>query len=214
MIVLYGRQSGPGRAVVDVVVRWLEQYTGQVLMLRLGDPGDPFPHEDPVPPHARVLSVLCPWKIPPTHLSDQSFNLHPGSKDYPGSACYNLALYDETPTYGVVLHRMAPVIDAGPIVAARPVVVHPADTVDTLRRRAHQAGLALLWDYYPRLVYAPESLVPLPAEAQWTRPASTRKDIEALRRVRMDMSGAEISRRPRAITAPGWPGLIEEGVCD
>lgn len=157
-----------------------------------------------------ILSYLCPWVLPANILERASracLNFHPGPPEYPGAGCTNMALYHEVAEYGVTCHHMIPRVDAGPIVQVRRFPVFQADTVLTLTRRCHAHIAAMFYDIISMILRG-EALPT--SEERWTRTAYTRKDLDALKVVTPDMDEAEVARRIRATTYPGWDGARME----
>lgn len=169
---------------------------------------DPFPlGAGDVP--ACLLSFLSPWIVPPAVLARYSpaINFHPGSARYPGIGCYNFALYENASEYGAVAHHMAAAVDTGALVEERAFPIFRNDTVETLKLRTMVVMLAMFHDIVTALACG----APLPAtQSRWQRPPFTRRELDALTVVTSDMDGAEIARRVRATTYPGYPGAAIE----
>ena len=167
-----------------------------------GDFGDP-PPQLAAP---RVLSFLSPWIVPAAALNaaEWAINFHPGPREYPGIGCYNFALYEGAVEYGAVCHRMAPAVDTGEIIAESRFAIAPDETVLSLRERTLEAMLELFRRMTERLALRRE----LPRAGTWTRRPFRRSELEALRHVTRDLPADEIARRERAITYPGYPGLV------
>ena len=85
-----------------------------------GAVGDPRP-ECLSRPGDYLISFLSPWIITADELArfDTAINFHPASTDYPGSGCYNFALYDNAPEYGATCHHMLPKVDTGLVIDER-----------------------------------------------------------------------------------------------
>ena len=67
-----------------------------------------------------IVSYLCGWVVPQSLLDRAkvaAINFHPGPPEYPGTGCYNFALYEGATKYGVTCHHMAASVDAGAIIA-------------------------------------------------------------------------------------------------
>jgi len=171
---------------------------------------------DPLPEAARtwngdiILSFLSPWIVPGDLLQRANvaaLNFHPGPPEYPGIGCYNFALYDQVPQYGVTCHRMAARVDTGAIVRVSRFAVSPRDTVATLKDRSMNALLALFCE----IVETIERGDALPSSAEeWTRKPYTRRELDELGRITADMPTAEVQRRFRAMNFPPYPGLFTE----
>jgi hypothetical protein len=82
--------------------------------------------------------------------------------------------------------------------------------VETLKLRTMVCMLHLLHEVLNLLAVS----APLPVNGrQWTRRAFTRKELNALCEITPDMPEAEVHRRIRATTYPGYPGpyLLKDG---
>jgi methionyl-tRNA formyltransferase len=169
---------------------------------RVGDPLADGIHADP---GDWVISFLSPWIIPARILDPAAVavNFHPASRDYPGTGCYNFALYENAAEYGAICHFMAEKVDTGAIVEERRFSVLPADTVETLKLRTMVTMLGLYHDVLTRLLTR-GSLEP--NGLTWSRPPFTRRELEALTVVEPAMRPEEVRRRIRATTYPGKPG--------
>lgn len=178
---------------------------GERLETFLGTVGDPLPEEVLNARPAFLLSFLSPWIVPAALLdnSGTALNFHPASVDYPGIGCYNFALYDGAPEFGAVCHHMLAKVDSGTVVEERRFPLFPGDTVESLKLRTMVTMLAMFHDVCS-LIAAGR---PLPVcERQWSRKAYTRREMEALKTITPDMDEAEVARRIRAGTYPGYPG--------
>jgi methionyl-tRNA formyltransferase len=72
-------------------------------------------------------------------------NVHPSLLPaYRGPEPVYWAIADGAPITGISLHRAAPKVDAGPILAQAQVPILPSDTAGTLTRRLVEAGMDLL----------------------------------------------------------------------
>nr|WP_246352165.1 formyltransferase family protein [Sphingomonas xinjiangensis] len=152
-----------------------------------------------------LVSFLSPWIITAAELSrfGTSINFHPGSADYPGTGCYNFALYEGSADYGATCHHMLPKVDTGAIVLERRFNTFQTDTVAGLKLRTMVTMVSMFCDIVCGIAQGD----PLPVGAtHWTRRAFTWREMEALKVLRPTMSEAEIARRVRATTFPGYPG--------
>lgn len=150
-----------------------------------------------------VISYLSRW-IVPSHILDRagaSINFHPASSDYPGIGCNNFALYEGAKEYGVTCHFMAPVVDAGDIIASKRFPVYAIDDVASLLHRTYDFQLVLFYEVLGRIANG-EKLVP--SGEKWSRKAFTRKQFEALSTLTPEMSEEEMSRRVRACSYEHW----------
>jgi methionyl-tRNA formyltransferase len=180
---------------------------GERLRLFTGKVGDPYPDLTALTRDDVLVSFLSPWIIRQEDLdrAGTAINFHPASVDYPGIGCYNFALYDEASEFGAVCHHMLAKVDTGAIVEERRFALLADDSVETLKLRTMETMVAMFRDLIA-LVARGE---PLPrAGVHWTRPPFTRKQLYALKVVTPDMDEAEVRRRVRAVTYPGYPGAV------
>jgi hypothetical protein len=179
-----------------------------------GTVGDPLPA--PVERGAAILiSFLSPW-IVPARILDRcglAINFHPGSVDYPGTGCYNFALYEDAGEFGATCHHMLPKVDTGPVIEERRLPIFPADTVETLKLRTMVTMLAMFQDIATSIAQGSDLPV---AKSHWTRRAFTRREMNALKRLTDDMPRHEVERRIRATIYPGYDGPYydRDGRCE
>lgn len=86
-----------------------------------------------------IISFLSPWILPQSILNsakNAAINFHPGSPDYPGSGCYNFALYENSKKYGVTVHHMKEKVDTGDIIMTSYFDISPFETVETLKLKS------------------------------------------------------------------------------
>jgi methionyl-tRNA formyltransferase len=178
--------------------------------VHFGTWGDPLPAAAAAWQGDCIISYLAPWIVPEALLARAAMyriNFHPGPPDYPGIGCTNFALYDGVPTFGVTCHHMAPAVDTGGIIAVRRFAVDDDETVHSLTVKSH-AQIAALFDEVAGLLARGAALPD--AGEQWTRRPYRRHELDALCRVTLDMSEAEVRRRVRATAYPGAPGAYLE----
>ena len=176
----------------------------------LAAPGSKFPTAYENWKGDYLISYLCPWVIPGKLIDNLKYgaiNFHPGPPQYPGSGCTNFAIYHEVKEYGVTCHYMAAKVDSGKVIAVRRFDVFPEDTVWSVTQRCYGYMLALFYE----IITMVKEGKPLPvSDESWSRDAYRLKDFHALRRITPDMDEAEIQRRIRATTYPGYEGAYME----
>ncbi len=181
---------------------------GEKVQIFQGNVSDPFPNEFNNNNYDFIVSFLSPWIIPSWLLSNTkiAINFHPGSSNYPGIGCYNFALYEGASYYGAVCHHMFPKVDTGGIILEKVFKVLPQDTVESIKLRTMIIMLEMFHDVIS--TYATEnSLNNFKNTISWKRKPFTRKELNDLTKISLDMSKDEIEKRLRALTYPGYPGL-------
>ena len=154
-----------------------------------------------------VISFVSPWIVPGSLLSaarKAALNFHPGPPAYPGTGCYNFALYEGAKQYGVTVHHMREKVDTGDIIMTSYFDVSPLETVETMKLKSMNHLLFC----FERIMACIAAGDPLPAsQEKWLRRPFTRKEMYALFEIdpRKD-DDAEIERRIRAATYPSSGG--------
>ena len=178
----------------------------QFLSLR-GNVGDRFDEElrwyDP----EYIISFVSPWIIPKQMLDRAkigAINFHPGSPDYPGTGCYNFALYENASTYGVTVHHMEEKVDSGNIVMTSYFDVSPHETVESLKLKSMN-HLLYCFEKIVSLIGAEE---PLPVSTEnWRRKPFTRKEMYELFEIDPTKHDKfEIAQRIRSADYPSCQG--------
>jgi methionyl-tRNA formyltransferase len=203
-IVLFAKRSWFCQQAVAIA----RSLFGDELEVFTGEVGDPLPRFGGSVDF--LISFLSPWIVPQAML-DQcrvAINFHPGSSDYPGIGCYNFALYEEAAEFGAVCHHMWRKVDTGPIIEERRFPIFPQDTVESLKLRTMATMLSMFHDVLCQI--AQNQNLPTP-EVRWKRRPFTRREMEALKELTHSMEPAEIERRVRATTYPGYPGPVMTG---
>lgn len=199
-IILLSKQDQFSRYATDIA----RSLFGERVTCFSGAVGDPMPHRL-LSGCDVLISFLSPWIVPQAVLDrcGTAINFHPGSVDYPGTGCYNFALYDGAAEFGATCHHMLAKVDTGLVVEERRFPVFASDTVETLKLRTMVTMLSMFNDT-GCLIAAGE---PLPqAAVHWTRQAFTRREMNALKALDPDMGAEEIQRRIRATVYPGYDG--------
>lgn len=156
-----------------------------------------------------LISFLSPWLVPGKVLGnfEDSINFHPGPPEYPGTGCYNFAIYESANVYGVTCHHMTASIDDGEIIAVRRFPLGSSYSVKTLQERTLSELLVLFY----QIMDIVASGSPLPsAEERWKRKATTKNDLEELCRITPEITELELRRRIKALSYPGMPGVFLE----
>lgn len=156
-----------------------------------------------------VISFVSPWIIPNSVLMSAkkaSINFHPGSPNYPGTGCYNFALYEHSKQYGVTVHHMKEKVDTGDIIMTSYFDISQFETVETLKLKSMNH---LLFCFEKIMSYI-SSDVPLPSSNEiWQRKPFTRKEMFELFEIDPKQHDkSEIERRIKAASYPASPGAF------
>lgn len=153
-----------------------------------------------------IISYLSPWIIPAKLLKiarKTSINFHPGPTEYPGIGCTNFAIYNREKSFGITCHHMQPKVDTGDIIVEKRFLLFQTDTVLSLTQRCYAFILTIFYDVMQLLLM--NKSLPKP-DIQWKRKPFTRKELNELCRLTLDMTEDEINRRIKAVTFPNAPG--------
>jgi methionyl-tRNA formyltransferase len=94
----------------------------------------------------------------------RALNGHPGPlPEYGGLHAHQWAIRHGRTEYGATVHRMDPLVDAGPVLAATRFPIHPEDTGLSLFRRAISAAAELLTAVAASIA-AGEAITPVPQD--------------------------------------------------
>ena len=153
-----------------------------------------------------IFSYLNPWILPEQLIKKAriaAINFHPGSPSYPGSGCYNFALYHESKEYGVTCHLLEKTVDTGDIISIKLFPIFNNDRVEDLINRTYVYLNYLFFEVCFELLRN-SHLKGL--EIKWDRKPYRKKDLDELCKLSKSMDDSEIKRRIRATTFPGKPG--------
>lgn len=153
------------------------------------------------PPEDLRLVAFCTGVIVPRAVLDRlggpAYNLHPGPPQARGIYPAVFALYHGMARYGATLHELTAELDAGPIVAT-----DYADIPEGIDRLGLEVMARNLVTGLLRRMAGPLVMSdgPLPRTGEeWSGPAWSRKDFDALCRLPDDVTEAEFRRRLRAV---------------
>jgi methionyl-tRNA formyltransferase len=169
-----------------------------------GENGENFPHKINNWKGDLILSYLSPWIIPEKNLknSKTSINFHPGPPKYGGTGCYNFAIYNEEKRYGVLCHHMEKKVDSGEIIRIKEFPTSKDETIISLKEKSMKNLIKLFYDIIDLIKDGKE----LPtSKRKWKKRPYTRKDLQEICEINLDMSQKEILKRIRATYYPKGP---------
>lgn len=150
-----------------------------------------------------IISFVSPWIINEGLLSTAkkgAINFHPGSPNYPGTGCYNFAIYEGSSKYGVTCHYMKPKVDTGEIIMTSYFDIADNETVESLKLKS-MIHLLNCFNEIVSLIAKGQAL-PL-SEEKWLRPAFTRQELNQLCLIDCKtQSEDEVRRRINSVNYP------------
>lgn len=174
-------------------------YASDKAMIVTGDGDTPINEELHWYKPEYVISFLSPWIVPSSLLSaaqKAAINFHPGSPRYPGSGCYNFAIYEKAKSYGVTCHHMMQKVDTGDIIMTSYFDIAPRETIESLKLKSMNHLLFV----FEKIIGGICAGNPLPeSKEKWLCPPYTRKQLNELCRIDpSSMNDEEILSRIRA----------------
>ncbi len=159
-----------------------------------------------------LLSYLCPHVIPSALLenaSKGSINWHPGTPDYPGIGCTNFAIYHQEKVFGMTCHYMEKKVDSGKIIEVRRFAVVVDDTVESITYKCYD----LIFESFCNIINALSQNIALEQSREsWNRLPYTRKELDQLCEITLDMSPEEMEKRIKATTFKfPWAFVVVNG---
>ncbi|HBC07786.1 MAG TPA: hypothetical protein DC046_09430 [Rhodospirillaceae bacterium] len=148
----------------------------------------------------RLIAFCTDVIVPETvlnRLPGPAYNVHPGPPWVRGIYPSVFALYEGLDSFGATLHELTMAIDAGPIVAVDEAAITPAMDRLALETLARDLVTGLLTRMAPDLLAVDGPLPHL--DAQWSGPAWSKKDFDALCHLPDGIDEAEFRRRLRAV---------------
>jgi methionyl-tRNA formyltransferase len=153
-----------------------------------------------------LISFLSPWIVPKNVLDNvnkAAINFHPAPPEYPGIGCYNFALYDEVEEYGSTCHYMKEKVDTGEIISVKKFPVLKNETVHSLKEKTLSYMVIQFYEVVNEILNGNE----LPSSNySWQRKPYTRKELNDLCEIKLDMNEDEIKKRIKATYYPDMPG--------
>jgi len=204
-VFIFAKEKPGLNSAIDVV----KSYTDDVTVFR-GELGDSFPPNAYGQYPDLTISYLSPWIIPKKLLDETkqwAINYHSGPPDYPGVGCTNFAVYNKEKLFGVTAHIMEASVDTGRIIGVKRFEILETDSVYSLTQKCYENIFELFTETIDYIFQHDE----LPdCEEQWQRQPYTRKQLEGLCRIEVNMEPGEIEKRISATTYPGMPGAYIE----
>ena len=195
------KKEKPG---VEEAINIIEKITSNIDVYD-GSLSNSFPSAIIEKQYDLLISYISPWIIPKVVLEKTkrwNINFHPGPPEYPGTGCFNFAIYDSATDYGATAHIMDPSVDTGKIIGVERFPMTREETVESLSLKTYSALLTLyknIMDHVMNCDYLPD------CSETWKRIPFKRSELEELARIKTDMSEDEINKKIRATYYPGKP---------
>lgn len=189
---------------LNEVIEFLKIFTND-LEIYIGNVKDPFPEEAKNNECDLIISYLSPWIIPKDILKlakKYAINFHPGPPEYPGIGCTNFALYNNENSFGVTCHIMDEKVDSGEIIMVKRFKVVENDNVKTLTDRCYAYILTMFYEIINNFFEKGELIS---CGEKWQRKPFTRKELDELSKIEVNMSIEEVTKRIRATYYSGMP---------
>jgi len=200
-VIIFAKEK-PG---FENAVDFMKLYTNKLTVFK-GNLDDPFPKEAYDQTPDILISYISPWIIPEKILNlvnKWSINFHPGPPEYPGIGCTNFAIYNKEEIFGVTAHLMETKVDSGKIIDVRRFPILKKDSVYSLTQRCYDYILIQFCEVVSYLFKT--NKLPECTE-KWKRKPYTRKELNALCKIDINMDTEEIKKRIKATDYPGMPG--------
>ena len=179
------------------------QYLKQIFPdseILFGQRGDKLPEDIYWWKGDYIFSYLSPWIIPQSLLERAekgAINWHPGPPEYPGIGCTNFAIYNEEKYFGITCHYMLGKVDTGKIIEVKRFAILENDTVFSITQKCY----SLIINSFYRIIEDISNNQQLPETDEiWKRKPFTRKELNKLSEIKVDMSDDEINKRIKATT--------------
>ncbi len=147
-----------------------------------------------------VFSYLSPWIIPKKILQSAErhcINWHPGPPEYPGIGCTNFAIYNREKFFGITCHHMLEKVDTGSIIEVRRFPVLDTDSVYSITQKCYSSIICSFYDIVDTIRAGKK--IPK-SDLVWTKKPYTRKELNSLSKIDLNMTIEESERRIKATT--------------
>ncbi|MBK87061.1 MAG: hypothetical protein CMC86_07700 [Flavobacteriaceae bacterium] len=152
-----------------------------------------------------LISFASPWIVPESILKKikyRAINFHPGPPEYPGTGCFNFALYNEEDSYGSTAHIMKKNVDTGKIIGVKRFKFDSTIGVEALSILTYESMLELFKEIIGNII---SNNFSTSINEKWKRKPYKRKDLDKLASLSLDMPIEKIKKRIRCTYYPGKP---------
>lgn len=153
-----------------------------------------------------IISYLSPWIISGSILKKTTLyniNFHPGPPEYPGTGCYNFALFDNAKSYGVTAHLMNAKVDTGNIIKVKRFRINKNMTLEKLINKSYLAMFSVLLQIMKG--YLKNKKLEF-SDEKWKKKPYTRQDLEKLCILKLSDKSKILSKKIKATYLKGYPG--------
>ena len=172
----------------------------------IGSRNNKIPHKLKKKKYSLIISYLSPWIIDGSILKKTTLyniNFHPGPPEYPGTGCYNFALFDNAKSYGVTAHLMNAKVDTGKIIEVKRFKINKNMTLEKLINKSYLAMFSVLIKIIKD--YLKSKKLKFSGE-KWKKKPFPRQDLEKLCILKLSDNPKILSKKIKATYLKGYPG--------
>lgn len=175
----------------------VDEYSGSV--------GDKFPEKIYINQYDYIISYISPWIIPEAVLSKTkllNINFHPGPPNYPGIGAFNFALINKETSFGATAHIMNTKVDTGKIIDVIRFPINDSFNVNDIAKKTYQS----LYELFKIVLLKLNDDANIEyANHQWTKEPFTRKQLESISELDLNISQDELDEKIRVLYYPNKP---------
>tara|TARA_Y100000590_G_scaffold469071_1_gene654733 strand:+ start:6982 stop:7641 length:660 start_codon:yes stop_codon:yes gene_type:complete len=183
---------------LDKIAKKIDIYDGSSI--------EEFPVKIANESYDMIIAYISGWIVPSSILQKTNrwnINFHPGPPNYPGTGCFNFAIYDSVKSYGATAHIMDSKVDSGEIIGVKYFDISKNETVLSLSNKTYIELFSLfksIIDYIAKNNSLPNT------NEKWSKAPFKRSELEKLCEIDLSMNKDEIYRRIKATYFDGKPG--------
>tara|TARA_A100001011_G_scaffold400847_1_gene519805 strand:- start:6920 stop:7588 length:669 start_codon:yes stop_codon:yes gene_type:complete len=185
------------------IIKFLKNFIYK-LDVFYGEVGQKLPKKIKKKRYDFLISYLSPWIINHKILKRTKFyniNFHPGPPKYPGIGCFNFALLNNDNSYGVTMHLMNKSVDSGKIIKTQYFSIKNLNLIEIIDKSYDEMFKLFTKEILKILKTKKINL----SKEKWKRTAYTRKDLNKLLKLNLNMKPKEITNRINALYYQGYP---------
>lgn len=190
---------------VNKAINLLKKYSKKIDIY-FADESNKIPKKLSKKTYDIIISYICPWILGNDILSKTkkiNINFHPGPPEYPGIGCFNFAIYNNAKSFGTTSHIMEKNVDSGKIIFVNRFKMNSKITLDKMMIKTYD----LLYLNFQKVIRDIFILKELKfSDENWTRKPYTRKQLNKLNILNINMTKKEILKRIKSMENKDFPG--------